>query len=144
MADREYEGGCICGKVRYRVTEPLADVIACHCRKCRRMSGHVFAATAVPRDAFTLTKSAGLSWYRSSPTSRRGFCGDCGSSLFFDHGDSEPLGIAAGSFDGELPVKLAAHIYVDEAASYYSIDDAVEQFDACRWQDGGWFRFRSR
>ncbi|MGI9506183.1 MAG: GFA family protein [Geminicoccaceae bacterium] len=81
------------------------------------MSGHVFAATAAPRDAFTLTESAGLRWYRSSPTSRRGFCGDCGSSLFFDHGDSESMGIAAGSFDGELPVTLAAHIYVDDAAA---------------------------
>ena len=142
MANREHEGGCVCGKVRYRVTGPVADVIACHCHECRRMSGHVFAATAVPRDAFTLTEPAALQWYRSSPTSRRGFCKNCGSSLFFDHGDHEPIGISAGSFDSDLPVKLVAHIYVDEAASYYAIDDSVEQFDACRWRNGGWSRYR--
>jgi len=143
MQRRCHEGGCVCGRMRYRVFEPLAAVIACHCHACRRMSGHVFAATAAPRDAFTLIEDVGLSWYQSSATSRRGFCRDCGSSLFFDHGEREPIGIAAGSFDGSPPLKMEAHIYVDEAGCYYAIDDAVDQFDACRWRNGGWVRFRN-
>ena len=103
-----YSGGCICGKVRYLIKAKPDDVIACHCRKCRKMSGHVFAATAVPRDAFEMTETSGLTWYQSSATSRRGFCKHCGSSLFFDHGKNEPMGIAAGSFDQDPPMKLAA------------------------------------
>ena len=137
-----WEGGCLCGHVRYRVTAPLADVIACHCRECRRMSGHYFAATAAPQEAFEITESAGLAWFDSSKTSRRGFCRDCGSSLFFDHGPDEPIGIAAGSFDGDPALKLAAHIYVDEAGGYYSISDGVDQFDSREWRRGGWEKLR--
>ncbi len=106
------------------------------------MSGHFFAATAAPREAFEITESSGLAWYSSSQTSRRGFCRDCGSSLFFDHGSEEPIGIAAGSVDGDPALKLAAHIYVDEAGAYYSIGDGVDQFDSREWQRGGWQRLR--
>lgn len=142
MSEEDWDGGCICGQVRYRVRGPLADVIACHCRQCRRMSGHVYAATAVPQDAFELTESAGLTWYRSSESSRRGFCCNCGSSLFFDHGPEEPIGIAAGSFDGDPPLRMAAHIYVDEAGKYYTIDDEVERYDGAAWRQGGWDKLR--
>lgn len=144
MSDHPLEGGCLCGQVRYKVSDDLAGVIACHCRECRKMSGHFFAATAAPRDTFEITIAAGLRWFGSSSTSRRGFCGECGSSLFFDHGPQEPIGIAAGSFDGDPPLTVAAHIYVDEAGKYYSIDDGAEQYDAGQWRDGGWGKLRRK
>ena len=83
-----------------------------------------------------------VAWYGSSESSRRGFCRECGSSLFFDHGPNEPIGIAAGSLDGDPPLRLAAHIYVDQAASYYSISDGVERYDRRAWQEDGWEKFR--
>ena len=43
-------GGCLCGGVRYAVTGPLRDIIACHCEQCRRSSGHFVAATACRRE----------------------------------------------------------------------------------------------
>ena len=142
MNEHLWTGGCVCGQVRYSVSGLLADVIACHCRECRRMSGHVFAATAASRDRFDITVATGLGWYQSSETSRRGFCRTCGSSLFFDHGDAEPIGIAAGSFDGDPRLKLAAHIYVDEAGGYYPLDDGGARFDGCAWRQGGWETLR--
>ena len=135
-------GGCLCGAVRYRVNAPLMGVIACHCRQCRRMSGHVFAATAVPRENFELTEDSGLAWYRSSKISKRGFCRHCGSSLFFDHGPEEPIGISAGSFDDDPLMTMAAHIYVEEAGHYYEIASDAEQFDSHTWLQGGWKRLR--
>lgn len=109
----------------------------------RRMSGHFFAATAAPRDTFAMTRTEGLAWYQSSSTSRRGFCKACGSSLFFDHGDEEPIGIAAGSLDATPNLTIAVHIYVDEAGSYYAINDDADQFDGCTWCQGGWEKFRT-
>ena len=106
------------------------------------MSGHFFAATAAPQDAFEITEASGLEWYRSSKTSRRGFCRECGSSLFFDHGPDEPIGIAAGSLDDDSALRLAVHIYVDEAGGYYSIGDDAERFDGPTWLRGGWVRYR--
>jgi hypothetical protein len=142
MSDEVWDGGCLCGKVRFRVTGKLADVLACHCRQCRRMSGHYYAATAAPNDALQITESAGLAWYRSSEASRRGFCRDCGSSLFFDHGPDEPIGIAAGAFDADPPFRLAAHIYTDEAGGYYRIGDDAAKYTQAEWSRGGWQKYR--
>jgi hypothetical protein len=33
------EGGCACGKVRYRLEAPPFAVHACHCRHCQKESG---------------------------------------------------------------------------------------------------------
>lgn len=35
------EGGCICGRVRYRVTEPQV-VLICHCRNCQQRTGSAY------------------------------------------------------------------------------------------------------
>ena len=32
-------GGCLCGEIRYRVTEPPLDTNFCHCRMCQKFSG---------------------------------------------------------------------------------------------------------
>src|ERR1700735_4617008 len=47
-------GGCMCGAVRYRVDGPLRSIVVCHCEQCRRMTGHVLAATAAKRGTFEL------------------------------------------------------------------------------------------
>lgn len=142
MTEKSVTGGCLCGAVRYRVTAPNPAVLACHCRQCRRMSGHYFAATAAARDDLELTEERGLAWFDSSKASRRGFCKVCGSSLFFDHGPGEPIGIAAGSLDDDEGLELVAHIYLDEAGGYYRLGDGAETFDREEWLRGGWKRFR--
>jgi hypothetical protein len=51
---------------------------------CRRTSRHFAAFTATRPGALVLIESEGLRWYRSSTSARRGFCGTCGSSLFWE------------------------------------------------------------
>ena len=41
------EGGCTCGKVRYRLSSAPMVVHCCHCRSCQRESGTAFALNAV-------------------------------------------------------------------------------------------------
>jgi len=118
-------GGCLCGGVRYEVHGPLRDVITCHCVQCRRTSGHFVAATACRRGVFQLTKDGTLKWYVAVPGFRRGFCSECGSSLFFEQLGGERVSIAAGSLDEPQGLKIAAHIFASEAGDYYRIDDAA-------------------
>jgi hypothetical protein len=118
-------GGCACGGVRYEVRGKLRDIIACHCMQCRRTSGHFVAATACRRENFTLLKGDSLSWYVAVPGFRRGFCNQCGSSLFFEEDGGERVSIAAGSLDGPQGLKIAAHIFVSEAGDYYQIEPQV-------------------
>jgi len=115
-------GGCQCGRVRYEVRGKLRDIIACHCTQCRRTSGHFVAATACRRPAFTLVRAETLKWYVAVPGYRRGFCGECGSSLFFEEPGGERVSIAAGSLDEPQGLKIVAHIFAGEAGDYYELD----------------------
>jgi hypothetical protein len=120
-------GGCLCGSVRYQVNGPLRSIIACHCEQCRRSSGHFVAATACRRAHFVLLRDATLQWFSAVSGFRRGFCKQCGSSLFFEETGGERVSIAAGSLDAPQGLQIAAHIYVAEAGDYYAIDDGAPQ-----------------
>jgi hypothetical protein len=121
-------GGCLCGTVRYRVAGALRPVIMCHCTQCRRMTGHVMAATAARRTDFQLLSDAGLAWYAASHEARRGFCARCGSTLFWDGAGRDYLSIAAGSLDDSSGLTVACHIFVANKGGYYEIEPGARQY----------------
>lgn len=54
--DLPAEGGCRCGRVRFRLTAAPLMTLACHCRGCQHMSASAFSLTAmVPEDGFAVT-----------------------------------------------------------------------------------------
>lgn len=111
-------GACHCGAVAFELVPPLRPVIVCHCSQCRKVSGHVWAATSVPLDRFRLTRDDGLCWFASSAGARRGFCNRCGASLFWQPVDEARISIAAGALDGPTGLQVAAHIHTGDAADY--------------------------
>jgi hypothetical protein len=119
-------GQCLCGAVRYRVDGPLRDVLLCHCIECRRWHGHVSASSAVARGDLVLVEQRGLRWI-DSPASdahaRRGFCGECGSSLFWDAPGTETISIAAGTLDTPTGVREVSHWFVAQASDYYELPE---------------------
>ena len=118
------KGSCLCGAVHYTVDGPLRPVIACHCVQCRKTSGHFVAATSAPRDSVTIEGE--VTWFHASATARRGFCGTCGSSLFWD-GAGENLSIHAGTLDGPTGLTTAAHIFCADKGDYYEIAEDLPQ-----------------
>ncbi len=122
-------GGCLCGAVRYEIDGPLRDIISCHCGQCQKTSGHYFAATATPKEHFHLTRDEGLKWYSSSGYAERGFCSECGSSLFWRMKDGSHQSILAGSLDGDTGLKTSHHIFVADKKDYYDIADVIPQYD---------------
>jgi len=117
-------GSCLCGAVTYRVSGPLRPVVACHCVQCRKTSGHFVAATSALRDRVTIDGE--VTWYHASETARRGFCGTCGTSLFWD-GAGVNLSIHAGTLDGPTGLTTAGHIYCADKGDYYEIADDLPQ-----------------
>lgn len=118
-------GRCACGAVRFEASGSMRPVIACHCGTCRRTSGHYWAATQVYDDDFKLVEDRGLKWFDSSDSARRGFCGECGSSLFFKRHGSGRISIAGGALDSPTGLRQAEHICTSEAGDYYPIDDTL-------------------
>ena len=120
MADAA-AGGCLCGAVRYTVEGPLRDVVVCHCRECQRWHGRACAATAAWQRDMRLTETRGLRWMDSPASAndaRRGFCGVCGSSLFWEAPERPTISIAAGTLDDPGHLRLAGHIYAAHATPY--------------------------
>ena len=80
-----FEGGCLCGAVRYQSSaEPLVCA-HCRCIDCRKTSGTGHGShVAIPADAFTVT---GEVKFFASPADSgnivsRGFCPTCGSAIY--------------------------------------------------------------
>ena len=129
-ASRTAAGGCLCGAVRYEVRGLLRDVVACHCRQCRKTSGHFVCATRCAEGDLALVVDRGLTWYESSPTARRGFCRICGGNLFWKPEAGGSISIMAGTLDGPTGLSISRHIFVADKGDYYEIGDGKPQHPA--------------
>src|SRR3546814_13107137 len=80
MPDKNFNGGCQCGAVRYQAKgEPIMAAI-CHCSMCRRANAAPVVAWAMFEDSpVTFTTSRPRN-FASSQGADRGFCGTCGTS----------------------------------------------------------------
>jgi len=127
-------GGCLCGAVKYEIHGKLYNVINCHCSKCRRVHGHFSAYASSRREDLKLVEQRGLKWYRSvtdeTPDVYRGFCKECGSSLFWDARGDAYMYISAGALDQPTGLKTIAHIWMSQAGDYYELTDDIEQYEA--------------
>ncbi|BCP54049.1 aldehyde-activating protein [Kaistia sp. 32K] len=124
-----HSGACLCGAVTYRVAGPLAPVVGCHCTMCRRQTGHFLASTTVAASDVTISGGDSLRWYPSSETVRRGFCGACGSVLFWERIGRPEIAIAMGGFDKPTGVRWEKHIFVADKGDYYAIEDGAPAYD---------------
>jgi hypothetical protein len=125
-------GQCICGAVAFRVDGPLRDVLICHCTECRRWAGHAWAASAAYLDDLSFVEDRGLRWIDSPDSAhdaRRGFCGECGSSLFWQEPGRDRISIAAGCLDAPTGITTVAQLYVTSAGDYYELDERLRSFD---------------
>jgi hypothetical protein len=76
----------------------------------------------VQREQLVLLESGGLRWIASPESesgARRGFCGECGSSLFWDAPARDTVSVAAGTLDEPTGLRVLGHVYVAQAGDYY-------------------------
>lgn len=120
-------GSCLCGGIRFRITGEMGDVVACHCERCRRTSGHHVAASRVKTTDIHLDEAATLAWYSpvDDPAVSYGFCRTCGSSVFWRVENSDSWSVTAGTLDAPTQLQTAAVWFADEAADYVSLDPTV-------------------
>jgi hypothetical protein len=121
-------GGCLCGAVRYRVGGTMRQIVACHCGQCHRTHGNFAAYSACDRDALSFDEDRGLKWFQSSDKARRGFCGECGASLFWEPTFDSYVAVSAGTLDRSDGLKLVRHIFTGEKPDWYEIKDGLEAF----------------
>jgi hypothetical protein len=124
----EHEGGCLCGAVRYSTRGPLREVIFCHCGQCRKQTGLYFAASGVALADLEIAEAGALRWYAASDSAKRGFCGTCGSVLFWRPDAETRIAILAGSFDDPSVLRPGYHIFTEGRAGFYEIADDLPHY----------------
>ena len=133
MNQDEAYGGCLCGAVKFSFPFPTIWVAHCHCTLCQRAHGAAFVTwVGAKADTCTIADPENLlRWYRSSPDAERGFCGRCGSGLFF-RSDKWPgeLHIARANFASDLDRAPQAHAYFDTHVGWVEINDALPKKNA--------------
>jgi hypothetical protein len=99
----------------------MRDVVDCHCGRCRRFTGHHMAASSAHPDQVTIDDDGSLVWYSPDPTVEYGFCGRCGSSLFWRaHTQPDRLSITAGSIDPPTGLRTTAAWWMAEHGDYHT------------------------
>lgn len=125
----EHHGGCLCGGVRYTVRGPLRDVVICHCERCRRTHGHAGAYSACAAGDLDLGHARTLRWYEADERSR-GFCSECGASLFWRAAGRDTISISAGTLDPPTGLRTVAQVYTEGRSDYYELSPGGRRLPA--------------
>ena len=111
-----HSGKCLCGAVTFSAEGLDPHVHACHCNMCRKFTGGPMLSVSVERIEF----QGEVGRYASSEWAERGFCAQCGSSLFYRLLEPETYIVATGALDDPELFTLSGEIFVDEKPSGYS------------------------
>jgi len=115
-------GGCLCGGVRFEVTEPLVSASYCHCTRCQRRTGT--AASVQARVApGSLRVASGDELIRAYDPGDGGFlklfCSQCGSGLWSRSPEvPEVMSVRLGAFDSDPGIRPAYRQFVAYAAPW--------------------------
>ena len=133
MSDQDtVQGGCLCGAVRFEIELPSKWCAHCHCTMCRRAHGAGFVTwVGVEQSQFRMLAGEDeLTWYHSSPPARRGFCRQCGSTLFFQSTRwPTEMHVVLANVDGPIDRAPTAHVYYDSHADWIVVNDGLDRHD---------------
>lgn len=123
-------GGCLCGRVQYRIEAALVDIAHCHCRMCRKSSGGIVTTwVTVTRHALTWTGNPPRS-HASSPDTDRYFCEYCGALLAL-HTQRAPgtIDITVATLDEPQRHPATRHIWFADHLPWLHLDEALPHED---------------
>lgn len=78
--------------------------------------------------------------YQSSEGFERGFCGNCGSSLYFHPEGSGLHGIPLGLFDDQTGLPFLTEFFIDQKPDCYAFANDTSQMTAAQFTEA----FRKR
>jgi len=128
VGNKNVTGGCLCGSLTFVVRAFDRHVVACHCKQCRKQTGHYVAATRAQNIDIQMIEQSSLTWFKASEVAERGFCSTCGSLLFWRELDSNHTSIMAGCLDTPTGLTLDKHIFVDDKGDYYDLEPGIPTY----------------
>jgi hypothetical protein len=129
------EGGCACGRARYRLASKPMFVHCCHCRDCQRQTGSAFVINALieanrvemlsgETEAFVVPTDSG----RPHIIHR---CPDCKIALWSHYGGAREISfIRVGALDEPSALPPDVHIYTRSKLPWVALPAGVPAFPA--------------
>lgn len=123
------EGGCFCGKVRYKINGEVLAMYYCHCSKCRKLTGSTFATLGwVEKDKLEfITPKSKLSVLEGKSSSH--FCSSCGSQIYSSHDDFEFIKLHCGTLDSDPGVKVENQYFLGSKAPWHDADTSIKSYE---------------
>jgi hypothetical protein len=129
-------GRCLCGAVRFEVTEAFVGAGACHCTNCKKISGGAGTVSGRARTSAIrlLAGEEHVRTFQPAEGTAKSFCAVCGSNLFGGGWpDSEWTSVRLSALDEPVDVRLEAHTYVRSVAPWETLpDDALPRHEGPR------------
>ena len=127
-----YQGGCLCGAVRYEIDGGIRNIIYCHCSVCRKAQGSAYATNGIvdENDFRFIAGENNLTGFQSSPGQTKFFCKTCGSPIISKN-TSRPgqVRVRIGTIESDITERPEAHIFVASKANWEEICGDLPQFD---------------
>lgn len=118
-------GSCLCGEVKFDISDNFESFYLCHCSRCRKATGTVHGANLFATEV-TLNWIQGQELVKTFnlPNTRftKSFCTECGSPVPTEIKDKLVI-VPAGCLDNSPTINPTAHIFCDDRASW---EDALE------------------
>jgi hypothetical protein len=136
MAELPLTGGCLCGGVRFEVTEQLRSAGYCHCTRCQKRTGTAASPQArVENGSLRITAGKDLIHAFEPPDGfGKFFCSACGSALWSRHpADSDVISVRLGAFDQDPGIRPSYRQFVAFAAPWEPLpDDGLPRYPESR------------
>ena len=132
IAKEQVNGGCLCGAVGFFASLPSKWCAHCHCSMCRKAHGAGYVTwVGYAQDQVRVTRGVDqLTWYGSSPEAQRGFCQQCGSSMFFRSTRwAGELHIALACIHEAIDRQPQANVFFTTHVAWMPIDETLKQLD---------------
>lgn len=122
------KGQCLCGATQFDVQLKSHALTCCHCSICRRQSSGVLMNVAVDLNQLSWLQQMHLKTYASSDWGERGFCGQCGTQLFWRSQELNLCHFNPFVFDPPLTdLSFSEEIFVDQQPPFYSFQQDTQR-----------------
>ncbi|SMF58006.1 Uncharacterized conserved protein [Xaviernesmea oryzae] len=129
-----FEGGCFCGKIRYRMHGRPMFIHCCHCTDCQRQTGSAFAINAlIEADRVELAEGEPVAVAMKTDSGHPHDiyrCPECRTALWSDYGRRGwMLFIRVSTLDRRAEFEPDAHIFTRSKVPWVTLPEGANVFE---------------